>query len=129
MLFYYILEDAIYVERDAEERFGLKVYGLLTKKNDELQKQMLGENLNFVFGEETVETWNAEVIPTAEDYKRLRTNENLLLNILWGRNNGCQVERVLRQMELQGVKVKGIIITEAEDSFVKAYYAIERTRK
>lgn len=129
VLFYYILEDAFYVERDAEERFGLKVYGLLTKQNDKIQKQILRDNLNYVFGAEEIETWNAEIIPASEDYKRLRTKEHLLLNIPWGRNNGRQVEKVLRQMELQDVKVEGIVITEAEDSFVKAYYAVDRAKK
>lgn len=129
VLFYYILEDAFYVERDAEERFGLKVYGLLTKQNDEIQKQIFRDHLNYVFGAEEIETWNAEIIPASEDYKRLRTKEHLLLNIPWGRNNGRQAEKVLRQMELQDVKVEGIVITEAEDSFIKAYYAVDRAKK
>ena len=52
LLFYYVLEDAVYVERDAKERFGLPVYGLLTRGNDELQKQMFEDNLEFIFGKE-----------------------------------------------------------------------------
>lgn len=122
LLYGYVLEDAVYVERDAKERFGLPVYGLLTKGNDEEQKRMFGENLKFTFQEEEVETWNGEVLPTAEDYERLRKTEHLLINIPWGRNNCRQVERVLWQMELQKVTVKGIVITGAEDKFVKAYY-------
>lgn len=129
LLFYYVLEDAVYVERDAEERFGLPVYGMVTRQNDELQKQILGDNLRFAFGETEVETWNGEVVPTADDYQRLRNVENLLVNILWGRNNCRQIERVLRQLELQNVKVKGLVITEADDKFVKAYYAVDRMRK
>ena len=129
LLFFYVLEDAVYVERDAGERFGLPVYGLLTKGNDPVQKQMFGDNLNFVFGEKEAETWNGEVIPTAEDYERLRRVENLLRSIPWGRNNARQVERVLGQMELQKVSVKGIVITQAEDKFVKAYYLIERRKR
>ena len=126
LLFYYVLEDAVYVERDARERFGLPVYGLLTKGNDSLQKQIFTDNLKFIFGEAEVETWNGEFVPAAEDYQRLRSVENLLVNIPWGRNNCRQIERVLRQLELQKCEVKGIVITEAEDKFVKAYYAVER---
>ena len=126
LLFYYLLEDAVYVERDAESRFGLPVYGLLTKENDALQKQMFGDNLNAVFGEAKVETWNGEMIPTGEDCDRLKKTDNLLLNIPWGRNNCRQAQRVLRQLEIQDVKVSGIIITDADDVFVKAYYAVER---
>lgn len=129
LAFYNMLEDAVYVERDAAERFGLPVYGLLTKGNDGLQKQMFGDNLNYVFGSVEVETWNGEVIPTLEDSERLRKAENLLINIPWGRNNCRQVERVLRHLEMQGVTVKGIMITEADDGFVKAYYSIERRKK
>ena len=125
MLFYYLLEDACYVEKDAEERFLLPVYGLLTKKQDSKQTQMLNDNLSFVFETVEVETWNGENLPTQEDYMQLRSAKNLLVTIPWGRSNGCQVERVLRQMKLQGCDVKGIIITEAEDAFVKAYYAVE----
>lgn len=129
LLFYYVLEDAVYVEKDAEMRFGLPVYGLLTKGNDELQKQMYGDNLKFVFGENEVETWNGEDMPAAEDYERLRKVQNLLVNIPWGRNNGRQIERVLRQLKLQGCEVKGLMISDAEDWFVKSYYAVERVRK
>lgn len=126
LLFYYLLEDAVYVERDAESRFGLPVYGLLTKGNDTLQKQMFEDNLLAVFGETKVETWNGEVVPTGEDCERLKTAENMLLTIPWGRNNCRQVERVLRQLKIQGVKISGIMITDADDGFVKAYYAVER---
>ena len=129
LLFYYLLEDAMYVEKDGEMRFGLPVYGLLTKGNDEIQKQMFWENLKYAFGEGESETWNGEMIPSDGDYARLRDVKNLLVNIPWGRNNGRQVERVLRQLKLQGCEVKGLVITEAEDWFIKAYYMIERAKK
>ena len=129
LLFYYLLEDAVYVERDAESRFNLPVYGLLTKGNDELQKRMFGDNLKAVFGDTKVETWNGEVIPAIEDCRDLGNAENVLVNIPWGRNNCRQVDRVLRQLKMQGVKVDGIMITDAEDKFVKAYYAMERNEK
>lgn len=128
LLFYYVLEDASYVERDAEERFGLPVYGVLTKQQDKIQEQMLKDNLRFGFGDTEVENWNGEVLPTEEEYVRLRNANNVLVNIPWGRNNGRQVERVLCQMKLQGCDIKGIVITEADDAFVKAYYAIERRK-
>lgn len=129
LLFYYVLEDAIYVEKDGEQRFGLPVYGLLTVGNDELQKQVWQNNLHYVFEEDNVETWNGENLPATEDYERLRSVNNLLVSIPWGRNNGHQIERVLRQLELQGCEVKGLVITEAEDWFVKAYYAVDRGKK
>ena len=153
LTFYYVLEDAVYVEKDAEKRFGLPVYGLLTKGNDELQKQIYDANLAYVFDKHKkllmgngnkdvndkfvderadnseVRLWNGETIPTADEFLSLRETKNLLLNIPWGRNNGRQIERVLRQLELQGCEVKGIVITEADDMFIKAYYAVERRKK
>lgn len=128
LLFYYVMEDACYVERDGEERFGLLVYGLLTRNQDTKQKQMLNDNLSFRFGDDGIETWNGENMPTAEDYARLREVKYLLVTIPWGRDNGRQVERVLYQLKLQKCDVKGIVITEADDWFVKTYYAIERKK-
>ena len=129
LLLYYLLEDAVYVEKDGRQRFGLPVYGLLTKRNDVLQKQIWEDNLKYVFGDAEVETWNGEFMPAAGDCERFRKVKNLLVNIPWGRNNGRQVERVLNQLQFQGCEVKGLVITEAEDWFIKAYYAIERGRK
>ena len=140
LLFYYVLEDAVYVEKDAELRFGLPVYGLLTRGNDELQKQMYEQNLTYAFGSSEknsekenksyeIEIWNGEEIPKTEEYAHLRNIKTLLVSVPWGRNNARQVERVLRQLELQGCKVKGIVINEAEDWFIKSYYAVERVRK
>ena len=142
LLFYYVLEDAIYVERDGERRFGLPVYGLLTKGKDSLQQQMFDNNVAYVFGcskidcvgveeneKQPVKIWNGEQIPTLEEFRKLRNEKNLLVNVPWGRNNGCQIERVLKQLELQDVKIKGLVITEADDRFVKTYYAINRMKK
>lgn len=149
LLFYYLLEDAVYVEKDAEQRFGLPVFGLLTKKSDSLQQQMYDNNIEYVFGngkvtgddavnregaQKIVEKceitiWNGEVIPSAEEFSQLRNEKKLLVNVLWGRNNGRQVERVLKHLEFQDCEVKGLVITEADDGFVKAYYAVERLRE
>ena len=70
--------------------------------------------------------WNGEIIPSEDDFFKLRNEKNLLVNIPWGRNNGRQVERGLRQLALQNCEVKGLVITGADDRFVKAYYAVER---
>ncbi len=135
LLFYYFLEDAVYVEKDGEQRFGLPVYGLLTGNEDALQSQMYQDNLEYIFGicpnskNTNFEVWNGEEIPSPEDYAKLRSEKNLLVNVPWGRNNCRRIERVLRQLEIQGCEVKGIVITEADDKFVKAYYAVERYKR
>ncbi len=129
LLFFYCLQDAVYVEQDAIDRFRLPVYGLLTKQGNSVQQQILKENLNLYFKDTGIETWNGEFLPASEDYERLRRAEVLLLNIPWGRDNGRQIERVLLQLKMQQCDVKGIVITEAEDWFIKAYYRIERKEK
>lgn len=146
LLFYYVLEDAFYVEKDAEARFDLPVYGLLTRENDKVQRQIYDNNLEYVFGgsgvlehnreskekeaagKNEIRIWDGEKIPENKDFAQLRNEKKLLVNIPWGRNNGRQVERVLRQLELQKCEVKGLVITGADDRFVKAYYAVERLK-
>ena len=141
LMMYYLLEDAVYVEKDGRQRFGLPVYGLLTKQKDFLQQQMYEDNLSFLVGkncsngaekqeEESsrIEIWNGEQIPKSGDCEKLRNAEYLLVSIPWGRNNGRQAERVLSQLQMQGCEVKGLVITEAEDWFVNSYYAIERRK-
>lgn len=122
----YILEDAVYVEKDAKERFGLPVFGMTTKKQDAKQEQILQDNLTYAFGEAPPEIWNGEQIPTKQDYETLRSASHVLIGIPWGRNNGKQIERVLDLLKLQNCEAKGIVIQEAEDSFVKAYYKISK---
>ena len=144
LLFYYCLEDAVYVEKDGEQRFGLPVYGLLTKGKDVLLEQIYRDNLEHIFGKNgtgnseienqeaencEIKVWNGEEMPASADYAQLRNERCLLVNIPWGRNNGRQIERVLRQLEIQGCEVKGLVITEADDKFVKVYYAIESIRR
>ena len=131
LLFYYLLEDAVYVEKDGEGRFGLPVYGLLTKEKDKLQEQIYADNLSYVFQNESpgMKVWDGEKMPTFQEYEQLRQEKNLLVSVLWGRNNGRQIERVLRQLEIQDCEVKGLVITEADDKFVKAYYMVERRKQ
>ena len=91
-------------------------------------QRIMKHHLDYVFGKQKIETWNGESIPGEEDYQRLRNVENLLVTIPWGRNNGRQVERVLAHLAIQKCEVKGLVITDARDHFVKAYYAIERIK-
>lgn len=128
-LFYYCLLDACYTERDAKERFGLLVFGIQTKGKDSLQEQMLKENLEYRLKGSDPEIWNGEQIPDKKACEGLRKAESLLVSIPWGRNNGRQVERVLNHLALQGCEVKGLILTEADDRFLKTYYAVERRKK
>lgn len=122
LLLYLVLEDGIYVEKDALLKFGLPVFGLLTKKRETGREQLFQTNVEYAFGGRKVEIWNVEELPAREDYERLRKAQALLLAIPWGRKNAAKTERLLELMKLQQCEVKGLVIIEAKDSFVKAYY-------
>lgn len=122
LLFYYVLEDAVYVEMDASCRFGLPVYGMLTEKEDSSYLKLYQNNLLYAIKDRKAETWNVEYLPEKEDFERLRQAEALLLIIPWGRRNGAQTRRLLELMEIQDCKVDGFLILGARDRFVRAYY-------
>lgn len=126
LLIYYVLEDAVYVEQDALKRFGLPVYGMVTKKGESSQLNIMKENMWYAFKSGKAETWNVEYIPEREDYERLRKAQALLLVIPWGRRNTAQTERILELMKLQDCRVDGFLILGARDSFVKAYYGLKK---
>lgn len=122
VLLYLLMEDAIYVEKEAARRFGLPVLGMLTKKKEERQEKLYQHNIAFVFGEKKITLWRADKLPEKEDYEGLRKAEALLIAIPWGRKAGTAVEGLLEQFALQKCRVDGLVIVEADDRFVKAYY-------
>ena len=129
LLLYLVLEAGIYVEMDVMYQFKLPVFGLLTRKKEAAQEQMYKDNTDYAFGDRKVELWNAEEIPGREDYERLRKAEALLVAIPWGRKNRARTQRLLELMKLQQCEVKGLVIIEAKDSFVKAYYGKSQVRE
>ncbi|MBQ9991301.1 MAG: hypothetical protein IJP31_10255 [Lachnospiraceae bacterium] len=122
VLLYLILEDAVYVEEEAARRFGLPVFGTLTQKKDKKQEELYQTNIRFVFGEKKISLWRADQLPDKEDYEALRKAEVLLLAIPWGKKAGAATRHLLNQLALQQCRPEGIVLVEAKDSFVKAYY-------
>jgi len=129
LLVYVVMVDAFYVEKDITGRFGLPVYGLLTRKRDERQEKMYRDNLYLAFGKTEARIWNVERVPEREEYEELRKADILLLEVFWGRNNGARTERLLALMEMNGCKVKGFLLTQADDGFLRAYYGLKRQGK
>lgn len=122
LLIYLILEDAVYVEKEALKRFGLPVFGMLTIKEDRNQQMIYSGNTEFAFGKKSITLWRADRLPEKEDYERLREAQALLIAIPWGKQVGASTERLLELLRLQQCRVDGLVIVEAKDSFVKAYY-------
>ena len=122
LLFRYVLEEAVYVEKDVRQKLGCQVLGIETRKKEDQWQQMLKANLAYKFPGEEIVRWKAEKLPGEQDYSQLRNVKNLVLEVVWGKDNVRQILEVMEQLKLQDCKVKGVIITEADETFLKAYY-------
>lgn len=120
LLYYYLLEDAFYTEKDIRERLRIPVFGIETKGKDQTEEERLKNNLELLQWEGFV-TWQAEQVPNQEDWNRLREKKIVLL-IPWGKKIGRSTERLLEEMRLHSCEVAGGILTETEDKFLRAYY-------
>ena len=124
LLFYYILEDAFYTEKDLRERFSLPTYGICTRKEDEEEEKRLQENLKLL-GEEDVVFWRVEKTVSGEDWTCLK-GKKVILSVPFGENVGRRMERMIQEMKLHECKVEGFILTDVKDSFLKKYYGTKR---
>lgn len=120
LLFYYVLEDSFYTEKDLRERFGLPVYGIRTRKQDPVEEQHLQENLKQLFSDEVV-IREADQMPKSQDWKELK-EKRLLLNVRFGEDRGRKIERVIEELKLHGCEPEGFILSNVKDSFLRKYY-------
>lgn len=129
LLFYYCLEDAVYTEWDVYKYSSLPVFGMATVKGNAEEQQLLNMNLNYAFGRRTeIPEWNIGEIPTEEALVKLRAEEGLILRIFWGKTGGREILRYLSFMEQQGCKVKGFLLTEVDDNFLRRYMSTWKKR-
>lgn len=122
LLYYYVLEDAFYTEKELRCRFNLATYGIRTKAQDPAEKERLENNLNVLERDSFhIEEWSVECTPTGEQWKQLE-GKGIILLVPWGKNIGRSMERLLGEMSLHSCHVAGCILVEAEDKFLKLYY-------
>ena len=143
ILYYYLLEDAFYTEKDVRQRLGLPVFGIKTRNEDRNEEERLKNNLASLRGEKNRDkqvkpeedirhnrecgtkeeyiTWRAEQIPGKEDWELLQGRTVVLL-LPWGKNMGRAAERLLEEMKLHSCEVVGSVLVDAEDRFLKMYY-------
>lgn len=126
LLFFLLMEDGIYLEEEANNCLHLPVYGLLTKKQDEKQKQLYEQNLAFTFGTKEITLWKAENLPGKVDLERLREAEVLLLQILWQKTTKESCKQLIQYLKIQGCRIDGLVLIEADDRFVNGYYGRKR---
>jgi capsular polysaccharide biosynthesis protein len=114
------LDDAVYVPEDAERRYGLPVLGITAKAGQETtpeQKRELQENTDHL-GAAGACSVSAEDTP---DYGKLREN-GAILEVVFGKKDGTKTDHLLSQLKKQDCRVYGIIIRDADETFLERYY-------
>ena len=149
--FFYILDDSIYLEKDFTQRYDALFLGMTTKKQSQRTLQELKDNLTYVCKEdgdyylvawdnniakETVDTLQEMapsvkgcLTPQGEDLEVLRKSTGAILVLPWGRKNGRIADKLITFLKKQDVAVTGVLLTDADDNFLKAYYFGNSKRK
>ncbi len=120
LLYYYLLNDAFYTEKELRQRFGLRVLGYETKNKNPEEEKRLQNNKQALNLEREIQ-WKVKQVPTKEQWQELVHKEIVLL-VPWGKNIGALLERLLGEMSLHSCDVAGCILVDTEDWFLKAYY-------
>lgn len=119
---WYILDDSVLLESDLSHRYGLRVFGYRTRKPEARWEAALNENLTYRARKEAFrEVLLEEVTGEGIDYDTLR-EAPLLLLIQQGTPCLRRLSPILSTLALQDVTVKGAVITEADNRFLRLYY-------
>lgn len=149
--FFYILDDSIYLEKDFTQRFSVPFLGMITKARSPRCMQELKDNLAYICKEGDVYhlvAWDNDITKETVDILQeievsikdsvslrgealsvLRESAGAILVLPWGKKNGRIAEKLVHFLEKQDIRVTGAILTDADDSFLKAYYFGNGKRK
>lgn len=126
---FYVLEDAFYTEKDVEDRFGVPVLGIRTRKKNQAFKEEEMLNLKKL---DNISLAEADLYMFEPFLKKgaaaceIINGTQLILLVPWGKRNGTILDHALRFLKKQDIKVAGVILTDAEDGFLKHYYGGRR---
>lgn len=124
MWIYMILDDAVYVPSQFEERFGCPVLGVELRRDKEWRRQELETNVSYKAGQNSV--W-LDVRPADSDvltdYDALRKSSGVILRIPYGKKTGTITESLIRDLKIQECKLAGAVITDCDDRLYHVYYA------
>lgn len=139
-MIYYVLDDSIYIEKDFTDRFAVPFLGMVSKGQSELCKQELAQNVAYLLKEEDYylvfadgkkSPADVEELPVkeslslqGEDLETLRKSSGAILMIPWGRKNANMVEKTIAFLGKQDCAVKGAVIYDSDDSFLRKYYGV-----
>lgn len=119
---YYAVEDSIYVISDVEEVTDLPVLGIRCKKENEILKRLLEENLLKCGNPD--ELSEVSVDNEAEWDISSKRDKKVVLLIKFGHRNRQKLLFLLNQLKLEQISVAGVVITDADNSFMRNYYQI-----
>lgn len=178
LVFFYILDDSIYLEEDFSKRFDIPVIGILTRGKDGNYLEELkgnaafllkgGKRICLVDGSCLKQTGREEKTDKKADVKadaalaedagncrsvcreagnllqaaageegelifaawpfgetecgKLRGADSVVLAVPCGYGNGRALAHLTAQLEKQGIRAAGAVLTDADDKFLRAYY-------
>lgn len=80
-------------------------------------KRLLAESIG-----EKPELWRAAWPFDEQECERMRRGDGVILAIPWGYGGGRGLTHILMQLEKQRISVRGAILMDADDKYLKAYY-------
>ena len=151
MAFFYILDDSIYIENDFSQRFNVPFLGMITNSGSDFCKQELKDNITYLCkpdGEYYLVAWDNKIEPATEDAMKglssaihgvlslqgkdldtLRNSDGAIVVLPWGSKNGRIADKLIRFLEKQDSRIAGVVLTHADDVFLKTYYFGKSKRK
>lgn len=146
MMIAYALDDAIYVETDFTKRYDIPFLGAVTNHKEEKRLQELLDNYRYLCKDErgyypvnvaTSDTIENACVPLLEErlpglkkqillkdngFEQLRQSGGAILLIPFGQTNGKILEKLIHTLKKQDCNIAGVILTDADDRFLKNYY-------
>lgn len=118
----YLLDDTLLLAADVKKCCGLPMYGYRTRRLDIRWETLLNQNLTRC-GETTgfCEVKLEDILSARADYEKLRKLP-VLICAEWGTAKRSQLAFALDQLSMQGAEVSGVILEEADETFLRLYY-------
>lgn len=118
----YVLDDTLLLAEDVKKCSKLPMYGYRTRRMDIRWETLLNQNLTRC-GEKTgfCEVKLEDILFARVDYDKLRKLP-VLITAEWGTANRSQLLFATEQLSLQDVDVAGVILEEADETFLRLYY-------
>lgn len=113
--------DRFYTKTDVIEKCHIPCLGMQTKKGNRKLDEEYQSNLEYVKRKhQDISVIKLEEI-NSECYEKIRNSEGVVIEVPFARTNVRQTCAVLQTLNIQDCKVLGIVITQADDTWLKLY--------